>query len=225
MIITPRNKPTDSPYYFFTELAGLRARIQDDLLYVNPLVPQGRAEQVGVRKEDGEGAREGEKKGKGEVEGVGEATGREEGAGGAREVGGEERGEGGRKGRRLEASDDWSYFCLDRVRYHDRWITIIWDRDGTQYQRGKGMSVSTEIPSCPSLFFHFPFFTSSSFPSIHFLLYHVFNVRFFVMAFWCLIRPPFSHLKLPSLENKSTDIVRCCCTLHSRGYDRTVLCR
>lgn len=164
MIITPHIKPTDSSYYFHTQLAGLRARIQDDLLYVNPLVPQGRAEQVGVRKAEGEGVGVKEEKGEGvgimkgdgvregEVEGV-EATegvegaGRGEGSGGAREVG----GGGGRKGRRLEASDDWSYFCLDRVRYHDRWITIIWDRDGTQYQRGKGMLVSTEIPCFPSL--------------------------------------------------------------------------
>ena len=159
VIVSPHHKPIDSPYYFYTKFAGLRARIQDDLLYVNPLVPQGRVEQVGVRGEKGEGvgirAEKGE--GKGEVKGVGEATGREEGPVREMGVGGAREGELRKGGRRLEGSDDWSYFCLDRVRYHDRWITVIWDRDGTQYKKGKGLSVSREVLCSPSLLCHFLF--------------------------------------------------------------------
>ena len=29
--------------------------------------------------------------------------------------------------------DEWDYFCLDGVRYHDRSITIAWDRTGARY--------------------------------------------------------------------------------------------
>ena len=53
--------------------------------------------------------------------------------------------EGSEEAGEVEDLRDWSYFCLDRIRYHNRWITIIWDRDGTQYNRGKGMSVSISI--------------------------------------------------------------------------------
>jgi hypothetical protein len=35
----------------------------------------------------------------------------------------------------------WQYFCLDRVRYHKRWITILWDETGRQYGRGQGLRV------------------------------------------------------------------------------------
>ena len=45
----------------------------------------------------------------------------------------------------VEGLGVWSYFCLDRIRYHNRWITIMWDKDGTQYNRGIGMSVSIII--------------------------------------------------------------------------------
>jgi predicted GH43/DUF377 family glycosyl hydrolase len=33
----------------------------------------------------------------------------------------------------------WDYFCLDRVRYHGRWLTILFDRSGQRYGRGKGL--------------------------------------------------------------------------------------
>lgn len=39
------------------------------------------------------------------------------------------------------APDDWSFFILDDVRYHDRLVTIIWDVDGKRYNRGKGLSI------------------------------------------------------------------------------------
>lgn len=35
----------------------------------------------------------------------------------------------------------WDYFCLDNVLYHGHNITIVWDRTGTQYHVGKGLSV------------------------------------------------------------------------------------
>lgn len=33
----------------------------------------------------------------------------------------------------------WEYFCLDNIPYHGRTLTILWDRDGLKYARGKGM--------------------------------------------------------------------------------------
>jgi hypothetical protein len=35
----------------------------------------------------------------------------------------------------------WDWFCLDNVLYHGKIITIIWDKTGTKYKRGKGLSV------------------------------------------------------------------------------------
>ena len=35
----------------------------------------------------------------------------------------------------------WEYFCLDHVRYHDRWLTIVWDKTGMRYGKGKGLQV------------------------------------------------------------------------------------
>jgi hypothetical protein len=35
----------------------------------------------------------------------------------------------------------WPWFCLDGVPYHGHNLTILWDRDGTRYQRGKGLIV------------------------------------------------------------------------------------
>ena len=123
-------------------------RLQDDLLNVNPLVPQGSGQRV--------------RKGKG-IKREGGTEGGEEGVGGE---------EGEKEGRGL---DDWSYFCLDRVRYHNRWITVVWDRDGTQYNKGKGMSVShtTFIPCPPCLVIHSPYFLSIICLILY--LYHLFT--------------------------------------------------
>jgi hypothetical protein len=41
----------------------------------------------------------------------------------------------------LIPENKWDWFCLDNVLYHGKIITIIWDKDGTKYNRGKGMSV------------------------------------------------------------------------------------
>lgn len=35
----------------------------------------------------------------------------------------------------------WDYFCLDNVLYHGRNLTILWDKDGSRYQRGKGLHI------------------------------------------------------------------------------------
>jgi len=35
----------------------------------------------------------------------------------------------------------WDWFALDRVPYHGRMLSILWDRDGTHFHRGKGLRV------------------------------------------------------------------------------------
>ena len=48
----------------------------------------------------------------------------------------------------------WNWFCLDGVKYHGRMLTIVWDRDGSRYQRGAGLLVfadGTQIARAESL--------------------------------------------------------------------------
>jgi hypothetical protein len=50
--------------------------------------------------------------------------------------------------------DDWEYFCLDKVSYHGRRLTILWDKTGQRYQRGPGLHVlvdGTEVASAAKL--------------------------------------------------------------------------
>ena len=35
----------------------------------------------------------------------------------------------------------WDWFCLDRVRYHGRMLTVLWDKTGERYRKGQGMIV------------------------------------------------------------------------------------
>lgn len=35
----------------------------------------------------------------------------------------------------------WEFFCLDRVPYHGHLLTILWDRTGQRYHKGKGLRV------------------------------------------------------------------------------------
>ncbi|HEY9509402.1 MAG TPA: glycosyl hydrolase family 65 protein [Verrucomicrobiae bacterium] len=35
----------------------------------------------------------------------------------------------------------WDWFCLDGVKYHGCTLTILWDKTGTHYKRGQGLSV------------------------------------------------------------------------------------
>jgi hypothetical protein len=35
----------------------------------------------------------------------------------------------------------WDWFCLDKVLYHGKMLTILWDKDGSRYKRGKGLKI------------------------------------------------------------------------------------
>ena len=41
----------------------------------------------------------------------------------------------------LIPNDTWDWFCLDNVRYHDRSLSILWDRSGKRYGKGKGLRI------------------------------------------------------------------------------------
>ncbi|MEZ5324820.1 MAG: hypothetical protein R3F19_07135 [Verrucomicrobiales bacterium] len=41
----------------------------------------------------------------------------------------------------LVPAGTWDWFCLDRIQYHGRSLTILWDKDGTRYGRGAGLQV------------------------------------------------------------------------------------
>jgi hypothetical protein len=41
----------------------------------------------------------------------------------------------------LIPADAWDWFCLDNVPYHGRSLTILWDRNGKRYGKGKGFHV------------------------------------------------------------------------------------
>jgi hypothetical protein len=41
----------------------------------------------------------------------------------------------------LVPDNKWDWFCLDNVLYHGKIITIIWDKTGMKYKKGKGLSV------------------------------------------------------------------------------------
>jgi hypothetical protein len=39
------------------------------------------------------------------------------------------------------APRSWDWFCVDRVPYHGRLLSIVWDRTGAHFGRGKGLAV------------------------------------------------------------------------------------
>lgn len=41
----------------------------------------------------------------------------------------------------LLPAEKWDWFCLDNVLYHGKILTILWDKTGIKYKRGKGFSV------------------------------------------------------------------------------------
>lgn len=50
--------------------------------------------------------------------------------------------------------DSWDYFALDDVSYHGRGISIIWDRDGSRYGKGKELMVFVDgrkVASSPGI--------------------------------------------------------------------------
>ncbi|TWT97678.1 Beta-L-arabinobiosidase precursor [Botrimarina colliarenosi] len=54
----------------------------------------------------------------------------------------------------LLPTDTWDWFCLDGVPYHGRTLTVIWDRNGTRYGLGAGLSVMADgkvLASAPGL--------------------------------------------------------------------------
>ncbi len=44
----------------------------------------------------------------------------------------------------LVPEDIWDWFCLDRVPYHGRMLTIILDKTGNRYKKGKGLTVMAD---------------------------------------------------------------------------------
>ncbi len=41
----------------------------------------------------------------------------------------------------LLPENKWNWFCLDKVLYHGKIVTIVWDKTGDKYQLGKGLFV------------------------------------------------------------------------------------
>ena len=38
----------------------------------------------------------------------------------------------------LIQQNKWDYFCLDNVLYQNKILTLVWDKYGNKYNRGKG---------------------------------------------------------------------------------------
>ncbi len=54
----------------------------------------------------------------------------------------------------LLPDNKWEWFCLDNVLYHGKIVTIIWDKTGMKYKKGKGLSVwvnAKKVASAESL--------------------------------------------------------------------------
>ena len=52
------------------------------------------------------------------------------------------------------APPEWDYFCLDGVLYHGRALTILYDRTGARYHRGRGLIIlvdNREVAAAPEL--------------------------------------------------------------------------
>jgi hypothetical protein len=41
----------------------------------------------------------------------------------------------------LIPNGQWDWFCLDKVLYHGKMLTILWDKDGKKYGKGKGFMI------------------------------------------------------------------------------------
>jgi hypothetical protein len=41
----------------------------------------------------------------------------------------------------LVPDGNWDYFCLDNVLYHGKMITMLYDKTGKKYGRGKGLQL------------------------------------------------------------------------------------
>lgn len=43
--------------------------------------------------------------------------------------------------RPLLPNNQWEWFCLDKVLYHGKSVTVLWDKTGKHYKKGKGLRV------------------------------------------------------------------------------------
>lgn len=41
----------------------------------------------------------------------------------------------------LIPKNKWDWFCLDNIPYHGKLLTILWDKNGTRYGKGKGLRI------------------------------------------------------------------------------------
>ncbi len=48
----------------------------------------------------------------------------------------------------LLPADAWDWFCLDNVLYHGQSLTILWDRRGDKYGKGKGLHIFADGIRC-----------------------------------------------------------------------------
>jgi hypothetical protein len=41
----------------------------------------------------------------------------------------------------LLPENKWDWFCLDNLLYHGKTVTVIWDKNGTHFNKGTGLAV------------------------------------------------------------------------------------
>jgi hypothetical protein len=41
----------------------------------------------------------------------------------------------------LIPEDKWDWFCIDKILYHGKKISVLWDKTGTHYGKGKGFII------------------------------------------------------------------------------------
>jgi hypothetical protein len=54
----------------------------------------------------------------------------------------------------LVPAGTWDWFCLDHVPYHGHIVTVVWDKTGSRFGKGKGLRVfadGREIARSPEL--------------------------------------------------------------------------
>lgn len=44
----------------------------------------------------------------------------------------------------LIPENKWDWFCLDNIKYHDHILTILWDKTGEKYHKGKGFRIFSD---------------------------------------------------------------------------------
>jgi hypothetical protein len=44
----------------------------------------------------------------------------------------------------LIPKNKWNWFCLDKVLYHGKMLTILWDKDGSKYKKGAGLKIYSD---------------------------------------------------------------------------------